>query len=88
MDAQEAGHPDILTIDRPGAKGRRKESLKGYDKVKGMDLDEYPPAMFKEGGSGASVRPVTPSDNRGAGSYIGNKLRKYLDGTKIRIRIK
>jgi len=67
---------------------RRKASIGGLDKVPGKDLDEYPPAMFKEGGMGAGVRPVTPSDNRGAGAYLGNKLRNYSDGTKVRIRIK
>ncbi|MGM8216749.1 RHS repeat-associated core domain-containing protein, partial [Bacillaceae bacterium W0354] len=86
QDAQKAGHPDTLTIDRSGAKLRRKDSLSGLDKVPGKDLDEYPPAMFKEGGMGASVRPVSPSDNRGAGAYLGNKLRNYPDGTKVRIK--
>lgn len=38
--------------------------------------------MFEEGGTGASVRPVSPSDNRGAGSSMGHQL----DGTKIRIK--
>ena len=86
QDAQKAGHPDILTINRSGAKTRRKDSIGGFDKVPGKDLDEYPPAMFKEGGMGASVRPVSPSDNRGAGAYLGNKLRNYPDGTKVRIK--
>ncbi len=26
----------------------------------GYDRDEYPPAMFKEGGKGASVRYISP----------------------------
>ncbi|WP_284140759.1 NucA/NucB deoxyribonuclease domain-containing protein [Virgibacillus sp. LDC-1] len=86
QDAQKAGHPDTLTIDRSGAKLRRKDSLSGLDKVPGKDLDEYPPAMFKEGGMGASVRPVSPSDNRGAGAYLGNKLRNYPDGTRVRLK--
>jgi hypothetical protein len=85
-DAQKAGHPDILTIGRSGAKSRRKDSLSGLDKFPGKDLNEYPPAMFKEGGTGASVRPVSPSDNRGAGAYLGNKLRNYPDGTRVRLK--
>ena len=60
---------------------------KGIDKVPGKDLDEYPPAMFKEGGNGASVRPINPSDNRGAGSTFGHKLRQYLNGTKVKFKI-
>lgn len=88
QDAINNGQPDTLTINRSGAKNNRKASLKGIDKVPGADLDEYPPAMFKEGGSGASVRSINPSDNRGAGSTMGHALRKYPDGTKVRIRIK
>ena len=86
-DAQAAGHPDVLTIDRPGAPGNRGESLKGIDKVPGKQLDEYPPAMFKEGGAGASVRPVTPSDNMGAGACIGNQCRGLPDGATVRIEV-
>ncbi len=86
-DAIKNGHPDTLTIKRDGAKANRKESLKGHEKVSGKDLDEYPPAMFEEGGKGASVRPISPSDNRGAGSTIGHQLRQYPDGTQIKIKI-
>jgi hypothetical protein len=86
-DAIKNGQPDILTINRGGAKSNRRDSLKGLKKVQSKDLDEYPPAMFKEGGSGASVRPISPSDNRGAGSSMGHQLRQYPDGTKIRIKI-
>jgi RHS repeat-associated protein len=86
-EAIKSGLPNKLTIDRNGAQANRAASLKGYSKVPGMDLDEYPPAMFKEGGEGASVKPINSSDNRGAGAYIGNKLRKYPDGTKVTIAV-
>ncbi|WP_165447492.1 DUF637 domain-containing protein [Pseudomonas mucidolens] len=86
-DAQKAGHPDILTIERSGAKGNRKESIGGLPKVPGKQLDEYPPAMFKEGGTGASVRPISPKDNMGAGACIGNACRGLSDGEKVRIKV-
>ncbi|MCB2357284.1 NucA/NucB deoxyribonuclease domain-containing protein [Clostridium estertheticum] len=86
-DAIANGHPDVLTINRGGAKPNRRASLKGIDKVLGKDLDEYPPAMFEEGGKGASVRPINPSDNRGSGSSIGHKLRPYPNGTNIKYKI-
>ena len=86
-DAIANGQPEVLTIDRVGKKANRRASLKGIDKVPGKDLDEYPPAMFKEGGNGASVRPINPSDNRGAGSSFGHKLRSYQNGTKIKFKI-
>lgn len=49
--------------------------MKGSKAVSGKDRDEYPPAMFKEGGNGASVRPIAPPDNRGAGKCIGAQCR-------------
>ncbi|TLX58759.1 heme utilization protein [Stutzerimonas nosocomialis] len=86
-DAQKAGHPDVLTIDRPGAPDNRKESIGGLQKVPGKQLDEYPPAMFKEGGLGASVRPISPRDNMAAGACIGNACRGLSEGDKVRIKV-
>lgn len=80
------GQPDTLTIDRSNANSNRNASIVGYDKVPGMDLDEYPPAMFAEGGSGASVRPMDPYNNRGAGSTIGGLLRGFDNGQQVRIK--
>jgi len=54
QDAQDNGQPDVLTIDRKGAKGRRADAMNGQSTVPGQDRDEYPPAMFGEGGKGAS----------------------------------
>lgn len=51
----------------------------------GKDLDEYPPAMFQEGGAGSSVRPVSPGDKRGAGACIGNQCRGLFDGDQVKI---
>lgn len=85
-DAVRAGKPNTLTIDRKGAAANRRESLRGTDRVPGKDRDEFPPAMTREGGAGASVRPIKPSDNRGAGACIGAQCRGLPDGSKIRIR--
>ena len=87
QDAQAAGQPSTLTIDRPGAPARREDALGNTPAQPGMDRDEYPPAMFQEGGQGASVRPVTPSDNRGAGACIGNQCRGLPDGTKVEVKV-
>lgn len=86
-DAIKAGKPDLLTIDRAGAPANRKASIGALDKVPGKQLDEYPPAMFKEGGAGASVRPINPSDNMSAGALIGNACRGLACGSQVRIRI-
>jgi RHS repeat-associated protein len=84
-DAQAAGQPRVLTVERSGSTGRRSEAIGGQDRVQGQHLDEYPPAMTAEGGAGASVRPINPGDNMGAGACIGNQCRGLPDGTRIRI---
>ncbi|MDV6333224.1 RHS repeat-associated core domain-containing protein, partial [Asticcacaulis sp. 201] len=86
-DAVAAGKPSVLTIDRAGAAANRTAALKRVAPVAGKDRDEYPPAMFEEGGQGASVRHIDPSDNRGAGSCIGQQCRSLPDGTKVKITV-
>ncbi|MBD1380727.1 NucA/NucB deoxyribonuclease domain-containing protein [Metabacillus arenae] len=82
-DAIAAGHSSVCTIDRDGADQRREESLEGIPTKPGYDRDEWPMAMCEEGGAGASVRYVTPSDNRGAGAWVGNQVEDYPDGTRV-----
>ncbi|ALV28014.1 NucA/NucB deoxyribonuclease domain-containing protein [Pannonibacter phragmitetus] len=86
-DAIKAGKPNVLTIDRVGAPANRQASTGAFDKVPGKHLDEYPPAMFKEGGAGASVRPINPRDNMSAGACVGNACRGLPDGTRVRINV-
>jgi RHS repeat-associated protein len=81
------GHPYIVTIQRDTAKLNRKLSLKDIKTKTGKDRDEWPMAMFKEGGTGASVKYIDPSDNRGAGSSIGNALSDLPNGTRIKIEV-
>ena len=83
--AQETGKPNgPFTVDRTGKNERRRENLRGKDKVGGHDLDEWPPAVTKEG-NGASVKPIPSSDNRGSGSTIGNQLRNISNGDKFEV---
>ena len=86
-DAIKNGQPEELTLDRSGAKANRRASLKGHQKIPNLDLDEYPPAMSKEGGFGADIRGINRSDNRGSGSSAGHQLRNYPDGTKFHYKI-
>lgn len=86
--AIEHGETPVCTIDRKGAEENRKESLKGIPTKPNKDRDEFPMAMCAEGGTGADIAYVTPSDNRGAGSWVGNQLEKYPDGTKVLIIVK
>jgi RHS repeat-associated protein len=78
------GHPNILTIKRGAAPSNRKKSLKNHKAISGFDRDEWPLAMAKEGGTGAHIKYIDPSDNRGAGSSIGHALRPYRDRTKVK----
>ncbi|MFK0524727.1 hypothetical protein ACINKY_21235 [Paenibacillus illinoisensis] len=83
QNAIESGHPATCTIDRDGAENNRKLSLRGVETKKGYDRDEWPMAMCAEGGEGADIEYISPSDNRGAGSWVGNKLEDYPDGTVV-----
>ncbi|WP_211747001.1 NucA/NucB deoxyribonuclease domain-containing protein [Paenibacillus sp. Marseille-Q4541] len=83
QNAIKQGKPDICTIDRSGAEENRDESLKGIPTKKGYDRDEWPMAMCAEGGTGANIEYIDPSDNRGAGSWVGNQLEGFRDGTKV-----
>ncbi|RAV01741.1 NucA/NucB deoxyribonuclease domain-containing protein [Paenibacillus sp. YN15] len=82
-EAIAAGESSICTLDRNGAEENRKESLKGIPTKTGYDRDEWPMAMCAEGGAGADIQYIDPSDNRGAGSWVSNQLEQYPDGTRV-----
>nr|WP_316245517.1 NucA/NucB deoxyribonuclease domain-containing protein [Gorillibacterium timonense] len=87
QDAIASGESATCTIDRDGAEENRSESLRGIPTKKGYDRDEWPMAMCEEGGKGADIAYIPPADNRGAGSWIGNQLDAYPDGTVVEIII-
>lgn len=81
--AIERGESSVCTINREGAEENRRESLKGIPTKKHYDRDEWPMAMCEEGGTGADIAYISPADNRGAGSWVGNQLEKFKDGTRV-----
>jgi RHS repeat-associated protein len=85
-DAQAAGQPGMVTLNRAGRTVRRGEALEGTPTRPGLDRDEYPPAMTVQGGRGASVRHINPSDNRGAGASLAAQFRTLPDNTVVRIK--
>ena len=88
QDAIASGQPADLTVGDPkDIPKRRAEALSGYPPIPGTQRDEYPPAWSAEGGKGASVRYISPSDNMGSGASIGNQLRGSSPGDKVRIKI-
>uniref|UniRef100_UPI002240FF9E RHS repeat domain-containing protein n=1 Tax=Verrucomicrobium sp. BvORR034 TaxID=1396418 RepID=UPI002240FF9E len=83
--AQSTGNPNgPFTKDAANASTRRRQNLKGQEKVDGKDLDEWPPAQTAEG-KGASVKPINPGDNRGSGATIGGQTRSLKDGDKFEV---
>jgi hypothetical protein len=87
-DAIASGQSAICTIERTKTDERRKKSLAPYPSKRGYDRDEWPMAMCREGGSGADIRYIKPADNRGAGSWVGNQLEDYPDGTRVKFIVK
>ena len=75
------------SANKKKVKKRRRESLKVHKCQKGKDRNEWPMALFKEGGKNnncpkniADVFHISPSDNRGAGSSIKAALSHLSDG--------
>jgi hypothetical protein len=78
------GYPRILTVHRKGAERRRARLLAGIDSAPGQDRDEYPMAMARTTVK-ADVELVDSSQNRGAGSVQGTKLRRYCSGQRLKV---
>lgn len=38
---------------------------------------------YGNGGEGADIEYISPSDNRGAGNWVGNRLGEYSVGTLV-----
>lgn len=85
--AQGMGFPSVLTLDRDNAADRRRASLEGVRINRLYDRDEYPCAVFSEGGAGADVVYVEGRDNRGAGSFMRWQMQNMPDGAQVRIRV-
>ncbi len=81
--AVERGFPAVLVLHRDGADRRRDRLLGSRATRRGMDRDEYPPAVGRASVR-ASVAYVPSSENRSHGATLGIKLRRYCDGTRFR----
>lgn len=85
--AVKAGQPAMLTLNRSGADANRRQSLVGVPRSPIYDRDEYPPAAFAEGGTGAHVAYISPADNQGSGASFRWQLNGIPDGTRVRFRV-
>ncbi|MBN6039085.1 NucA/NucB deoxyribonuclease domain-containing protein [Amycolatopsis sp. 195334CR] len=84
-----SGLGSVFEVDRDGAAGRRAAALGSLPSSSEYDRDEYPPAVAKTEGE-KSVKNVPFSDNRGAGSSMGNQIngrdgsiRRQLEGSGL-----
>ncbi|MDX6677121.1 MAG: hypothetical protein QOE31_1173 [Solirubrobacteraceae bacterium] len=93
------GWPRILVVNRPGKGERRERLLQNIPTRAGFDRDEYPPAVGRGRayndqrglvrgvdpiGWVADVMYVPSSENRSHGASLGNKLRRFCNGTRFR----
>lgn len=85
--AQTMGFPEFVTLGRADAAERRKASLADVKASQIYDRDEWPMAVFEEGGQGANIVYIEGRDNRGAGSSIGWQMRGFPDGSRARVRV-
>jgi hypothetical protein len=77
------GWPAVLTLNRTGADSRRSRLLRRFTTRRGMDRDEYPPAVARASFR-ADVAYVPSSENRSHGARLGIKLRRFCNGTRFR----
>jgi hypothetical protein len=82
-DAVADGWPTVLTLNRTGADSRRSRLLRRFTTRRGMDRDEYPPAVARANFR-ADVAYVPSSENRSHGARMGIKLRRFCNGTRFR----
>ena len=85
--AQTMGFPEFVTLGRADATERRKASLADVKASQIYDRDEWPMAVFEEGGQGANIVYIDGRDNRGTGSSIGWQMRGFPDGSRVRVRV-
>lgn len=85
--AQTMGFPEFVTLGRADAAERRKASLADVKASQIYDRDEWPMAVFEEGGQGANIVYIEGRDNRGAGSSIGWQMRGFPDDSRVRVRV-
>ncbi|QGK70635.1 hypothetical protein GIY23_14930 [Allosaccharopolyspora coralli] len=81
--------PSDVTIDKENVDINRREALRGIPTrgSENLDRDEYPPAMFAEGGEGSSVKFIPASDNRGSGASMNAQIRAQELGRGEQVRI-
>lgn len=83
-ESVENGYPRVWVVNRDGADKRRDKLLSGIPTKPGHDRDESPASVGRSKVD-ASVMYVPSSENRSAGSIMGQALREYCDGQKFQL---
>lgn len=77
------GYPTVLRIHRAGAAIRRERRLARVATRSGYDRDEAPAAVLRLT-IRADVAYVPARENRAAGASLGDQLRPYCNGQRVR----
>lgn len=87
-DAIRGGQPALLHWDPKDARRHRdqwhRKQGAEFPTKPGYDRDEYPPAASREGGADTDLRYVRSTENRSAGSKMGEQLHPYCEGQAFR----
>lgn len=86
-DAQRAGAPRILRVNRTGVAQRRAAATSQLLRLPGVDRDEYPPPFARSVGQAVSVRYIDPFSNRGLGSSLGAATRRLDDRARFLVTV-
>jgi RHS repeat-associated protein len=89
LNAQRAGHPEILTHGGDIV-ANRAAALEGVPNIRPLSRDEYPFASSMEGGSGAWVGHVPISQQNAQGAIMKNffKQNNIQAGSQYRVVVK
>lgn len=78
--------PTVLVKNDQGEDGRRAAAFaaSGVKTKHGFDRDEYPAAVLRSS-TLADIRYVPSSENRSQGANMGNQLREWCNGQRVRL---
>jgi RHS repeat-associated protein len=88
LNAQQAGHPNMLTYGGDAA-ANRAAALQNVPNISGLSRDEYPFASSMEGGANSWVGHIPPSQQNSQGALMKNffKANGLKPGDKYNVKI-
>ena len=86
LESQRWWGGQLLRINRSDTVARRQSALRGFERITGLDRDEWPAAVLRAANEEASVRYIDPTMNRALGAWLGNALAPLPDGARVLVR--